>query len=945
MFAATAEVASTQYRYRDKSEKLTTPEGRTRGIRDRVNKDFVLGGLLPVHEEDPNFSGAQCGVARRDQWVEAMLFAIDSVNANETLLPNITLGFDIRDTCLSDNVGQDEAFDMIISGSRFDIAGCESTNIRSQNASIPTIGIVGAAASRVSIPIANLGRLFQISQVSFASTSPHLSNKERYSYFYRTVPPDNLQAQALIDVVLHFKWTEISVIYAGDIYGQPMALEVQSLAKANNICIDVYDEIQSSFVRQDYLELAETLLDSNTNIVILIAYDHIATLLLQAVANLSSSHKFTWIASDGWVNRLALGQVSNEVIAGHYGIAQHAQPVPSFDDYFSQLTIQTNTRNHWFDEIYSAFTLCSSISGCSNHTNLTSLSSYVQDDFVSTLIDAVYAFANALHNYIEENCNFTSGWNWANQSCPGQKRELNHLSLLDYLGKVDFISPLTEDRVKFDSLGNAAGTYEILNYQAQISNGVIRYGYKQVGMWSDTASEALMFFDNVTLQFGINHSGGIVSEPPITQCGRCSLGEYHRSGHSCCGVCDRCLGRDYSDDPTAPNCKTCSLLMWGNSPTNGSSYCVPIAETFLTFNHPWSIVLMILAILGLLGVATATVIFAAYWNTPVIKSAGREQMVLLLIGITLSFILPFVYISPPVFGVCIIQGIGAWLALSLMFGSLLIKIVRVARVFFNKTTLVHLRFSKPYHHVLFTFLLVLGQMVIVAAAIAYQVPSVQRQVRLNSENINRLPEVVVTCAHNTLPFAILSISYESAILVASTILGVLSFKYPANFNEAKYVSFCSFAICVIWVAFIVTYLASQSKKEFQSAIIALGMIMTAFTVLVTIFGRKVFIVLFRPKKNVVTLTTQQHHSSVGEDHTTRALRMNNLDSNNTDDKGNQNDKENKKGMNLVILLESSISYTIGTITLCIYGKPVVLLARPQNMVRHMQPLAIVTTLF
>ena len=119
-----------------------------------------------------------------------------------------------------------------------------------------------------------------------------------------------------------------------------------------------------------------------------------------------------------------------------------------------------------------------SISGCNNHTNLTSLSSYVQDNFVPTLIDAVYAFPNALHNYIEENCNFISGWNWANQSCPGQKGELNYLSLLHYLGKVDFISPLTEDRVKFDSLGNAAGAYEILNYQAQISNGVIQYGYK-----------------------------------------------------------------------------------------------------------------------------------------------------------------------------------------------------------------------------------------------------------------------------------------------------------------------------------------------------------------------------------------------------------------------------------------------------------------------------------
>ena len=57
-----------------------------------------------------------------------MLFAIDSVNANETLLPNITLGFDIRDTCFSDQIGLGEAVD-VINGSR--------------DSATPTVGIGG----------------------------------------------------------------------------------------------------------------------------------------------------------------------------------------------------------------------------------------------------------------------------------------------------------------------------------------------------------------------------------------------------------------------------------------------------------------------------------------------------------------------------------------------------------------------------------------------------------------------------------------------------------------------------------------------------------------------------------------------------------------------------------------------------------------------------------
>ena len=402
---------------------------RIRGIRNRGNKDFVIGGVFAVHEDA---GGVVCGKTRRDQWLEAMLFAVDSVNANKTLLPNITLGFDIRDSCFSENIGLDEAIDVIISGNQLNVESCgfESTNnMGPRNVSIPTIGIVGAAASRVSIPVASLGRLFEVPQVSFGSTSPILNNRDTYTYFYRTVPPDNLQAQAMIDIVLHFNWNYISIIYVGDAYGQPGAAELRRLAMNNNICIDVDIEISSSFTNEDYQELAKVINNSHANVVIVFSHEHNARLLLQAVTNSSSHRRFTWIASDGWANTLGLAHMFNETVAGYFSITQHAH-APLFDEYLSQLTIQTNIRNPWFEEILSAFTSCNSSKPCKKNISLTSLPSYAQDNLVPSMIDAVYAFANALHNYLEENCNFTSGWTWANQRCPGQKMELNSSTLL-----------------------------------------------------------------------------------------------------------------------------------------------------------------------------------------------------------------------------------------------------------------------------------------------------------------------------------------------------------------------------------------------------------------------------------------------------------------------------------------------------------------------------------
>ena len=88
-------------------------------------------------------------------------------------------------------------------------------------------------ASRVSIPIASLGRLFQIPQISYGSTSPLLSNQreEQYPYFFRTVIPDNIQAQAIIALVLHFKWNHISVIYSNNAYGTPGRNAIVELAR------------------------------------------------------------------------------------------------------------------------------------------------------------------------------------------------------------------------------------------------------------------------------------------------------------------------------------------------------------------------------------------------------------------------------------------------------------------------------------------------------------------------------------------------------------------------------------------------------------------------------------------------------------------------------------------------------------------------------------------
>lgn len=856
------------YRYNEASEVVTDASGRIRGATRRTDKDFIVGGLFPLHSEDAASGGGRCGSIRSEQLMEAMLFALDRINADTELLQSIELGYDIRDTCFSENIGLDEALDLIVSGERLDIGSC-SCDTGNASETINTVGIVGAGASKVSVPVASLGRLFEMPQVCYASSSPILSNRDRYTYFYRTIPPDSIQAKVMVDLMLWFNWTHISTVYSDDAYGQPGIAALQELAEDNGICIDVNEGIGEGFVEDDYEALAMKLNASAANTVVLFAHDQHVEQLLEKVRNISVERRFIWIASDTWSRSVAIANKFNETVAGMYGVSPFSPYIQEFQHYLSQLTIQGNLRNPWFSEIFASYAECdyrqnatdTSMNACDKNSNITHFSHYGQSNLVPLTIDAVYTIAHALDDFLMENCNQPMVWNHADNACNGRTRQMNGSALLEYIAKVRFHSPLTGNKVQFDSEGNVEGQYEIWNYQSRNVNGKKMYDFRKVGIWDSSVSNvggsgvntsSLNLTDIHTLQFGIDIKGSIVREPPQSHCGHCIPGQYQRPvPSSCCSICNPCLGPNFSSEHLAPSCNSCSLLgdMWGNDPLRGSNSCVAISETFLKFSDPWSIVVIFMAIVGLVSAMGTGIVFGVYFKTPVIKSSSREQMILLLIGIALSFASVFIYIAPPSLSVCILQRFTIWVCFSLMFGAVTIKILRVTRIFLNRSLTRRPRCMDTHHLIIFTFLIVVGQLVLVVASIGYQPPGIRRELRLDSTNTNNFPEIVITCVSDPIPMFVLSVAYEALVIIAACVLGVMSFKFPANFNEAKFISFCTFALLMIWLAFIPSYFSTLSTPEIQNATIALAVVMSAFAVLSCIFGRKIYIVVLRPKDN------------------------------------------------------------------------------------------------
>lgn len=323
--------------------------------------DIMLGGLFPIHEKGEKSPCGHKVYYRGLQRLEAMMFAIDTINADKNILPGLTLGVNILDTCSRDTYALNQSLQFIKSSlNNLDssIFECPNTMVaprikKGYNNTGPVLGVIGGSYSSVSLQVANLLRLFHIPQISPASTAKALSDKTRFDYFARTVPPDTFQSIALVDIVKTFNWSYVSTVHSEGSYGEYGIEAFHREAQDRGVCIATSEKVTSDADDKIFDQIiAKLKKKENAKGVILFTRAEDARGILQAAKRAGVYQELHFVASDGWGKQQKLVESLEEVAEGAITVELQSELVPGFDSYMKALTPDNNLRNPWFQEYW-----------------------------------------------------------------------------------------------------------------------------------------------------------------------------------------------------------------------------------------------------------------------------------------------------------------------------------------------------------------------------------------------------------------------------------------------------------------------------------------------------------------------------------------------------------------------------------------------------------------
>uniref|UniRef100_A0A8C2J2A6 Taste receptor type 1 member 1-like n=1 Tax=Cyprinus carpio TaxID=7962 RepID=A0A8C2J2A6_CYPCA len=781
--------------------------------------DYIISGWFPLHNSDstlpptPYLTDCTQGLTNKHGYhlVQAFRYAVDEINngtQNKLLLPGVTLGYRTYDLC---SLPASNLATLDLLAQQDDSSVVESR----------TVAVIGPDSSSYSFTPATALGAFLIPQISYEATNELLSNKILYPAFFRTIPSDKNQVSAMIQILVRFNWTWIALLASDNSYGLQGMQGLSQQASLYNLCIAYQAVIPAvtNKTKQYMQDMVKHILKSKVNTIVVFANKRRAAGFFPFVIDQNVTGK-VWIGTEDWSEASTVSSIPGiSTIGTVLGIAVQHTEFSGLDD-FERLSVPRLQDTSLNSPINHSVP-------CMQNTNLYEIAiqgfSMSQYDVVSSfnVYKAVYAVAHALHNILH--CD--SGL------C--QKYKVQPWEVFHQLKQVRF--SIRNTSFYFDKNGDPPTGYDIVTWVW--TDG--QWSFKVVGNYSPAPTELQLDASQIKWTGQVSP----VTKVPESLCSpECPYG--HRKlltgQHKCCFDCMACPAATFLNKTGYTFCQACARDYWSEEE---SETCKKRAELYLLWGAPLTTALLIyLGVTLFLTLGTA-VIFLFNLSTPIVKSAGGKTCLLMLASLTVASCSTLCHFSRPSQIGCLLKQPLFIISFTVCLACVTVRSFQVVCIFkwSSKLPRSYETWAKNRGPEMFIFITTVVEVFISLLRMLLDPPFPSRDYDFYNDSI------ILECSKTMSLGAFAELFFVCVLSLICFCLSYMGKDLPANYNEAKCITFSLMIYMISWITFFTAYCISRGS--FAMALNIGAILFSVLGILGGYFLPKVYIILLKPQLN------------------------------------------------------------------------------------------------
>ncbi|XP_069466630.1 taste receptor type 1 member 1 [Ambystoma mexicanum] len=411
--------------------------------------------------------------------------------------------------------------------------------------------------------------------------------------------------------------------------------------------------------------------------------------------------------------------------------------------------------------------------------------------------------------------------------------------LLEKIKKVNFT--LHNQSISFDDNGEPLTGYDIVMWNWNEQNVSVRV----IGSYSQRPSKLHINEEGLKWHTKDNTI-------PVSICSKeCNAGERKilTGVHLCCYSCKACPKMTFLNASNPFSCEPCERDQW--SPPS-SVTCLHRTVEYLSWSNPLSLVLLPAITIQLLVTLAIAVVFMHNLDTPVVKSAGGIRCLIMLASLACACGSLYLYFGEPTQETCLLRQPLFAVSFTICFSCIVVRSFQIVCIFklASKAPKLHDFWVKKNGPNIFIGVSSTVQLLISILWVSLKPPERVADY-MKFEN-----QILLECSESSSVGSVLGILYIGLLSMFCFIFCYIGKDLPANYNEAKCITFSLLVYFVSWIAYFAIYIAYKGK--YITAVNILAILSSLLGILSGYFLPKCYVILFRRELN----TTEHFQSSI-----------------------------------------------------------------------------------